>query len=115
PGPMEPEASTAASAAMPAETRAMPPAMAARGPTRVPVRSQTNRERTIQPARAPHAIGSSTDTSIQNDEFSGMSPSTGIPGTTPSSVPAGDTDVPVPSANPDPASQLADQTISVGR
>ena len=89
--------------------------IAARGQNASPWPSHTSRERTIQPASAPAATGTSTATSIQMLAFSGTSPSTGMPGTTPSWVPAGETAVPVPRAKPGPASQLTDQTTSVGR
>ena len=58
---------------------------------------------------------SSTLASIHGDTDSGTIPSAGTPGSTPTVVPAGETAVPVPSANPGPATNAAPQTTRVGR
>ena len=60
----------------------------------------TSRERAIQPASAPSATGPSASRSSQGVVDSGMIPRIGMPGTTPTCVPAGETDVPAPRAKP---------------
>ncbi|CAI9393989.1 hypothetical protein MICABA_02639 [Microbacterium sp. T2.11-28] len=75
----------------------------------------SSRVRAIQPAPAPTATTSSASSSSQADGSSGMIPSTGIPGTTPRSVPPGDTVVPLPCAKPGPAAYAAPHTMWVGR
>ena len=52
----------------------------------------TSRERAIHPASAPSATGPSASSSSHGVVDSGMIPRTGMPGTTPTCVPAGETD-----------------------
>ena len=68
---------------------------AARARRRAATGGATRRERAIQPASAPSATGSSASSSSHGVVDSGSAPSTGMPGITPSWVPAGETAVPV--------------------
>ena len=63
------------------------------------------RERAIQPASAPRATGSSASSSSHGVVDSGTTPRTGMPGITPSCVPAGETAVPSPTAKPGPGDE----------